>query len=631
MWSGSHTCSHAVSCAFRKYRRRLYTTVGHPRQPLAEGAVCLVRFKEGSEWPHCELEDWPLGKTPSYNTLSYAWDNPDLSHELICNGTQVAVPKNAHDALLTLRTKLMQTDRLLWVDILSINQEDSKEKARGIRQMGQVIAGATEVMVWLGHAADKSDSVLRHVDSINETLSEQQDRPWYDDWASGSQSWWLEPTKIPWNAIGKVFNRSWWHRLWTFQEAALARNISIFCGSQEIVWDDLIRLAHNIRRLHLEEKCRGNSFDGRGSGFLKACQMNETRLNVQMGFHMPYSRMIDVAQTRESTDPRDRVYGIMALGTAGLQQRIPINYGTCTQLGTDRLYIESAKAGLELSNDLRILEFAEGSQQNSKSLPSWCPDLRMFPRRHRFDLLPHRQHGVFPHSHLMAGKRTGGADEIHVTTDPQHDIITVRGLVADRVSDVVSTRNPFKLHGQSTSFDVDLFKPWEGECRQLARDTLAVEDMSEVLLSHIRVLVAAHDDRSYYYCDQSVLRQGYSAFMNDNCFVPRSIPEVDYAMSKLKRAAAAFEYGASISTTCADRSYFSTRGKKIGIGPLEVQNGDIVAILYGGGPLFILRPCGSTVERDYKLVGAAYIDGLMHLEKTLEKHSDLPQVNFRIH
>nr|KAK5448453.1 hypothetical protein LTR18_001541 [Exophiala xenobiotica] len=486
-------------------------------------------------------------------------------------------------------------------------------------------------MVWLGHAADQSDSVLRHLDSINETLSEQQDRPWYDDWASGSQSWWPEPTKIPWNAIGKVFHRSWWHRLWTFQEAALARKISVFCGSQEIVWDDLIRLAYYIRRLNLEEKCHGNSFDDRGSGFLKACQMNETRFNVQKGLHMPYSRMIDVAQTRESTDPRDRVYGIMALGTAEFQQRIPIDYGTFTQLGTDRLYIESAKAGLELDNELRILEFAEASQQTSKSFPSWCPDLRMFSRRHRFDLLPHRQHGVFPHSHFMAGKRIGGTVKFHVTIEPQHDVITVRGLVADQVSDVVSTRNPFNLHGQSTSFDVDLFKPWEEECRQLARDTLAAGDTSEAPLPHIRTLVAAHDDRTYYYCDQSVLRQGYNAFMNDNCSGPQSIPDVDFAMSKPKRAAAAFEYGASISTTCADRSYFSTKGKRIGIGPLEVQTGDIVAILYGGGPLFILRPLGSTVERDYKLVGAAYIDGLMHLEKTLESNSDLPQVNFRIH
>jgi len=69
-------------------------------------------------------------------------------------------------------------------------------------------------------------------------------------------------------------------------------------------------------------------------------------------------------------------------------------------------------------------------------------------------------------------------------------------------------------------------------------------------------------------------------------------------------------YMAAARTYASKRRFYTTRDGRIGLGPADLQEGDTVAILYGGKWPFVLRPKG-----DHCLViGPCYVHGLMQGE-----------------
>jgi len=77
---------------------------------------------------------------------------------------------------------------------------------------------------------------------------------------------------------------------------------------------------------------------------------------------------------------------------------------------------------------------------------------------------------------------------------------------------------------------------------------------------------------------------------------------------------------------CQGRSLFLTKDGFPGLGPLAAKEGDIVTVLLGSFSAMILRP---TQEGNYKLVGEAYCDGIMHGEALLGPLPDSFNAVFR--
>ena len=78
-----------------------------------------------------------------------------------------------------------------------------------------------------------------------------------------------------------------------------------------------------------------------------------------------------------------------------------------------------------------------------------------------------------------------------------------------------------------------------------------------------------------------------------------------------------------------DRRLFVTRGGKFRLGPLALEEGGIVAVLFGGSVHFILRPHS---EGDhYRLVGECYIYGIMEDQAVNEwRESGKPSTYFKL-
>lgn len=106
----------------------------------------------------CEFRIEPLGTSgekgptpqPShYEVLSYTWGESNTNRSItLCGQTNFKVTDNLYSALVRLRQT--ETNRILWVDGLCIDQDNNAERNWQVALMSQTLKAADTVIVWLG-------------------------------------------------------------------------------------------------------------------------------------------------------------------------------------------------------------------------------------------------------------------------------------------------------------------------------------------------------------------------------------------------------------------------------------------------------------------------------------------------
>ena len=104
----------------------------------------------------CSVQNLAIAEARSlkFRALSYTWGPPEETKTIILEGIQVQVRKNLWQALYYLRSA--NTELCLWIDALSINQDDVKERNNQVSMMGHIYNKAVEVFVWLGPESNSS-------------------------------------------------------------------------------------------------------------------------------------------------------------------------------------------------------------------------------------------------------------------------------------------------------------------------------------------------------------------------------------------------------------------------------------------------------------------------------------------
>ena len=122
----------------------------------SEGETRLVQLLPGLLWTdihvrieHCILKDQDV--LDSYEALSYVCGTPKQTQPIWIDGKQLQVTVNLWYALQRLRHE--DESQLLWIDQISINQEDAKERTQQVSLMGSIFASASVVVAWLGEDA----------------------------------------------------------------------------------------------------------------------------------------------------------------------------------------------------------------------------------------------------------------------------------------------------------------------------------------------------------------------------------------------------------------------------------------------------------------------------------------------
>jgi hypothetical protein len=306
----------------------------------------------------CHLTAVRLADDPRYEALSYYWGSKEMVQELRCDESAVIhITQNCADALYQLRGEA--EDRVLWIDAISINQDDTTkndEKAEQIRIMDQIYKLAWRVVVWLGVADDLTKLAFTRAQHLAKIEMDEVQETWRNGRAT------IAPFDKAWNSFDRLFSRHWFTRIWVIQEVCLNEQVDVQCGEHKITWDELdcaVDLAHVADHLPAH-----NALFAFRRDFISG----------------PRSKIADLVvrfQGQQATDFRDKIFALRGLLDSGDMLDVGIDYG----INKSELYKSWVCACLNKTSSLDLIGSVDTSLRqtlpkgHTDYLPSWVPDL----------------------------------------------------------------------------------------------------------------------------------------------------------------------------------------------------------------------------------------------------------------
>lgn len=573
--------------------------------PLAENHIRVMTILDvESHNPICRLEIIALDGPSSidFDAISYCWGNPEELNNIICEGRLLNVPGDLHDML---RHLYRPHCRKIWIDAICIDQGNDKEKASQVRIMDRIYKTASNVLVWLGLAANNSDLVFDQASAVVDACASISDR-FVDE--NQLLSFNLpDATDSLWQAIGELLGRRWFTRLWVIQEVVLASAVIVVCGSKRISWSLLGKLASEITRVGLCATARGNRIPNphRSDGFgaIESIDILRKQFKDRMAPPNPFGflSIVGLGREKDVTEPVDRIYGLLGLADDDVRESIKIDYSEEHRKFFWKVYIEFGKLWAKL--DYRYLLSTAPSKERPSELPSWCPNFNS-------DMSAAFSFGA------VVGYKAGFIESkpASAQTWAESDHIQIPGFRIDQVEKVVrsswswsqfprDTKGPTGLAAQLLAYDA--------ECFDLSlRCDLPSE---QILDAHWRTLVAnnvtgespASADYLQSYLDA---RRWWGALQKQE---PMSTESLGQQLRLTREAQISMLTFMSALVSYQDRKFFNTVHGRVGLGPLDVLPGDVISVFESASPVFVLRYTpDSGVAR---LIGDAYVHQVMDL------------------
>ncbi|KAK0614483.1 heterokaryon incompatibility protein-domain-containing protein [Immersiella caudata] len=127
------------------------------------------------------------------------------------------VTKNLRDFLAELCKRQPQDVHYLWIDRICINQEEPEERASQVRMMGRIYRNCKAVIVWLGPESANTAAAFQLIHNIHPL---------------DNREWRFGPAMKTPEARLEHYNTMLQAQAWTFQEGALPREGTFWCGSR---------------------------------------------------------------------------------------------------------------------------------------------------------------------------------------------------------------------------------------------------------------------------------------------------------------------------------------------------------------------------------------------------------------
>lgn len=307
------------------------------------------------------------GGDHTYEALSYVWGVDYAPTEVCIDAIPVKVTSNLDSALRHLRRRLLS--RVLWIDALSINQQDVQERNNQVRNMGLIYQKATSVLIWLGPVDNKDIHLRAMLGAMQFSFSGEQSRIDLFDYicsiiavidldVAGSRN----PRNRAFEVLYELVSRPWFKRLWVVQELALSKSASIQIGTYLFPWAAFEQFVRWLPHYKVDSK-----------NHRKLVEAADQVMKVPpvASFYSQLHRTLHLS----TTDPRDKIYGILGISAFGTS-RIDPDYNK----SPGRVYTEAM--ALLLSQGI-ISTYWHSPLRNSKGnrllekltdLPSWVPD-----------------------------------------------------------------------------------------------------------------------------------------------------------------------------------------------------------------------------------------------------------------
>jgi hypothetical protein len=331
-----------------------------------------------------------VDQLPSYEALSYVWGEKICKKPAQVDGCKLDITKNLDVALRHLRHR--NDNRVLWVDAICVDQGNVDERNHQVQLMKLIYSRAPQVVVWLGPAGDNSDFVLDYM-TCDEKDASAEPRFVYDFY--------------------KLLTRAWFSRVWVVQEVVLAADAIIQCGNKhlslstffQVIHDQMNKLSHmnthtdpsvlpggwyeQMVSFHKEnfffegEEKQRSWIRALYGSYMRQCYeiscLNKLRNGQYRG---NFSHLYHFTWRHCATDPRDKVFSLLGMyqdpgdqKASSLPCRIVADYAKSTASVFSEAMAVIISEGFRFGYPRLPLRVQE--VRSVQNLPSWVPALSL--------------------------------------------------------------------------------------------------------------------------------------------------------------------------------------------------------------------------------------------------------------
>jgi len=594
----------------------------------------------------CACLPYNIDEAPPYEALSYVWGNPNPPDVLLCNGQSTSIGPSLSHALRRLRYR--ESTRIVWVDAICINQQDSVEKSHQVPMMGSIYSLARRVVVSLGQGdAEQTQLAFMCIAVIGiHCLKHDQRQGTLSDPSTRHQEVEISAEVFTPRILGslkELFGRPWFSRIWCIQEIRLAVDAQVIWGDKEISWRVLSMGASWIfdktATLHLGT---GNSGD------LVAFLLDDIPVkNADMLRDKDNYHLLDALQhfrESESSDPRDKVYGLLNIVSPRSEvETLGVSYEKCV----GQVYADTVLTVIQLysrltafayithhvdydgptSQDVGNLKDDNGMSGYRSWAPRWddeavAPPLGVPEAECPWSACGERRA-------VMANESSSLPEQLYL-----------KGVVYSRVYEVGDIMDFYNLKDPDYFCDPKFTENSEDDDENIPdpQDIYAISDPTErhpFIKAFEKADVEAAPERFARTLTRGCSQYDVEKYLQD-LGDSAQIRHHDACYHALQRLLSLQEFGTegnfahnNDSTqfekeayyACEQRRMFWTQNSSYGLGPQCMRTGDIVVVLYGGNTPYVLRPRGN----EYIFMGQAYVDEIMNGEVFQDSILDIPK------
>jgi hypothetical protein len=583
----------------------------------------------------CEVFVSDLDNATPYTALSYVWGNPDKIADLEISGHACRITQSLSDGLRRLRKA--GEAQIAWADAICINQNDNDEKGHQVDLMGAIYNNAHHVVVWLGPDPTSSSSeAFRCLQTINYKLYTKTDKEYFYPDEEEMPTVYMktesspEPRKMArpvgrrpvhsavlgangTECVGRLFDLSWFSRVWVLQEVGLASSATAIWGDNSIEFGEIASFIWNV---YYSEELRyalgpeisqtlsgaplyavwnvWSTYDKTDSWIHRSPLLRSCAELLASQCSLDFVLVLEASRYFNATNQLDHVYAFLGHPKA----RNPVTKAPWLQANYS-LDVQEQHRMLAASLSQDSLNFLVQAHQTEKSLklgsgyPTWVPKWNKKTENHAdafweaWDASLRKEERK-PFKALVDGGR-----------------LKVSGLIIGEI-------DQFTRIMESSDFDAE--QDFGGHlvdlCWNLAGRRPHPYSPTEVLVAFASTLSCHYKIRGNQPLDgrERVVEQlaGYCMHLNDRFYQANLVPKHGDGFWNLSTV---LEVGKSFTPSfkshAVNRRFFNTMDGYWGMGPSAMQTGDLCAVLLGADVPFVLRPTETVGE--YQLVGECYI------------------------
>ncbi|KAI9149079.1 Heterokaryon incompatibility protein [Paramyrothecium foliicola] len=592
-----------------------------------------------------ELKTVSLTDLPPYEALSYAWGAQEFTEPVIVNSKTILVTVNLAVALRNLRKP--GEPRPLWIDAVCIDQSSSAERSHQVTLMQSIYSQCQQDILWLGLSGPYKDMIrtghvpvegfdlMRRLASKDVTTLKAMEDHWEGSSASQpyrlmAQRGVLEDNQAATNRDGDVHEKKLlyseestalyymlslpavWNRVWVMQELAVAPKIQLVAGSLTLDWETISAFLGDSPYADAFHSVFSHGSVGRialtlFSGIQAIDHQRRIMQEVKAG--NGESKLLDVLarfRSKLSSDPRDKIYGLLGLTTDTLD--IKPDYEKTTQ----QVYIDATRSIIDHAGHLDIICQSPWRSPRKrllhKGLPSWAADFQedgsvsLFAQRAIFNAgrpACERPCRIIDNTKLCArGVALGVLAEI------RQDDYAVDGKRTNLYVRRVKRTELLGLTWLKLYLGVDLLKDpsskhtyVNGEPAFTAYWRTLLKDCSAFPMTRLK-------EEQILEADQAAKERLLDALQDGS---DEAVDEEDWLPDPKMRN--------SLGRIVDDWTFAMTENGLYALILQPAKEGDVIACLDGGKVPMVLRPIrASDGGIGYKFVNVAYVHGFMNME-----------------